>query len=634
MDYNHFNILFLLSDLCYIMSPILGNFVPIVMTRSLFQKIQFLYNDAGEKANRITANKLINYCFQLMIVYLYQQDYANLSVSKMMTNVMFKALESDSRTRFQVWKNLWKVRVTHADFMRVIHGGTHFEVRPTTSITLPDPMPDDENLFLEAYNIINNIEVIEETLHNPNSFYVLEKDISNTEHLLSAFSSCEGTITEINEHDLQKGFEPSFLGKDNIVYRALLPGQLTTRDQVSRELLIWRTRIDLEHLIHSVFDKRFLKLQETPFVELPEPPRLVPIKDYYGPTTEHNTCYLNTVLVCLLMFPNSYFLKKLFQADIQMTHFFDVAKNLCTNNDDRATRMVNFRMKVMKGPPYQVTFKFIKEVYKDLSLDYEYRLACKQNLILLFEAIQSGDLNNINRYRDRVVQLFFNCRSLSNTPNIKFGDQGEPDSFAIFIQNLLDLTETEVVKTRDYTTKTGTFKPCTKTFKEEPSFLWALQLPSNISNRETYSVGQLLIKRDTSFANYICQGKPYQSMQEYISSLITPFICFTITRATENYDPKKPVLDSDGWPVQQAVLNYSIFPQEHLTYIELDLWLRGVIVYQPNHYVCYVLNPFNNVWMYYDLNNLKIVGIYEDMIDHMQQQVLNNGVMYFYAPNE
>ena len=659
MDTNHLNILALLTDLCYAVQPILNKELPIVMTNSLYTIVKNYYINISPESIQFQLERariMLFLCFQMTQVYLYEQNYRSTDDAHMMTNLLFKSLEASPVDRFQAWKNLLRLRVTWVDVLRVyqhdvlqepqqnIQYDVYYNDSVLTEMLKTDPSwrvkPESVHQFYDkARRIVDHMTSAEPTFQTltQNPSVLLTKNIAKpwAEPYFSALLTIEKTIEVL---DIDHREKPGYKTENNILYDAVVEGQSV----VGAELHILKNRLHTARNLHQLFDEWLTRhiVPHTREYRLPDAPE--PLLNYYGPTTDRNNCYFNTVLVSMFMFPTEFLLKHLFLKRLQKTHIFDLSQNFCVDSvpDFNIPTLEKFRKDALNTASYRMSTKACSIIQDIIKADFDDRLDAVDNLQKVYQAFQTNNLQQINDMRNRILRSFISCRAMSNMPNIKVGDVGEPEGVVLFLENLLGLRTAYIEKTQTYYFKSNPEPMCENVTPEPDIFQYQIRLPESPSLDTIYSLQQMLMKTETNRENPACKYRRYNYFDEIITKLEASYICFTFQRTRDRLE-NRVYVDSKGNRVRRRLDRYKIIPNETLEKINemLDtrgpiLRLRAVIVYQPcqsGHYVCYVLNPTTDKWLYYNINKLTLVGSYEEMINDREQQVLEQAVMYFYG---
>jgi len=680
MDSNHFNILALLTDLCYALQPILNKELPIVMTNSLYIIVKNYYINISPGSLHFQlerARMLLFLCFQMTQVYLYEQDYSSRDDAYMMTNLLFKSLEASPVDRFQVWKNLLRLRVTWPDLLRVYQQDTEYQLYFVPSsleeLLQEDPSwrekPDSIHQFYDkARHIVDRITSAGpefQRLPENHEPVFLQKDIATpwAEPYFSALLTTDKTIEVLNErHDEM----PAYKTKNNIMYDAVIKGD----DVVSRELHILQNRLLKIRILHNLFDEWLTGyiVPEIGEYRLPDPP--TPLQTYYGPTTDSNNCYFNTVLVSMFMFPTTFLLQHLFLKRLVKTHFFDMSQDFCVDHipNFKSSTLNPFRKETLVNASFQMSTEVGSIIQQVVQADYTDRIGAVHKLQELYQAFQTNNLQQINNIRNRLITFFISCRAMSNMPIIRIGDQGEPEGVVLFLENLLGLKVAYIEKTQYYYSNASQNPEpeCEHVTPEPDIFQYQLRFPQSPSIHTPYTLQQLLLKDEVNRDPPMCKFKRYNYFIEFVTELRARYICFTIQRTLPRQENQRTIskqrnqrtiskqrnqrtiskqrnqrtisrkingieVDEEGFPVEHHLLKYKVIPNETLDKISPKLRLRAVVVYQPGHYVCYVLDPYADEWLYYDRNALRPVGNHEEMMRHNNYQVLEQAVMYFYG---
>jgi hypothetical protein len=297
-----------------------------------------------------------------------------------------------------------------------------------------------------------------------------------------------------------------------------------------------------------------------------------------------NSCYLDSVLISLLLVPNK------FIDNFILSNLFGTTKN----------------------------WTFCKTKTKNKSLSIE------DNLNKIGE-IQDELRSLVNDFRQRQItrpvctklrSLFKNC---NNTTISFYWLQNEEDSIeflnyilSMFIEEDISIQEKTVnILNDDYSFFRNEEKIREKggiVINIKPEYITSEDLDLYLSQ---FLIEEIQVEVRGEIAQTIIKK---QIIKETIYS---PYIIFTINRKT----------------LSGAVNSKKFIPNEHIKLKENinNLSLHSVVVYNSHHYTCYFL--YNTIWYYYnDLDHqLQKIGNYNKLISRKTYpNVLTNGTIFFY----
>lgn len=375
---------------------------------------------------------------------------------------------------------------------------------------------------------------------------------------------------------------------------------------------------------------------------------------YIGPQTDFNCCYMNSVLVALLMFPAPIVVQRLV-LPVQKQHILK-NENLCLGDpqkDDlvpvRIQGIETVKMEARNNSDYVLTYSTLKNIIYCIDFDCIARTNLKKALYdLLIEfsnTSKSGRVTKEDRvrsFRNQVVDCSLNCQQLSSNPARMYGNTGEPEGVLELFQFIMFKNNIRYVKTRKYSDAKGEpLLTCVENRTGTENLLFNLPLPE----QGEHKISELLSKQDVSIAkgNFIntrgvpdvevfeCKyQKKYHRLEEYYSSLSGSIICFSVSRG-------RLTVARDGSVVLELDTTKSLYPDKELTLFELQLKLTAVIVTWGAHYVCFVRPQTQEMWYYFNGGGLCEVGSFEAMLQYsgniegLQGQAKRQGVIYVYT---
>lgn len=308
-----------------------------------------------------------------------------------------------------------------------------------------------------------------------------------------------------------------------------------------------------------------------------------------GLTWTGNSCYLDSVLVCL----------------------FAVKSNFIDEY------ILNSKLKKRSG-----TLLDCMEDSDDEKIDLKNRKEIQNELKNIYDNMKNGKRQKCLKLR----KYFKNCRGGQLFYGSRMAESGE---FLTFIFNIFD-TNVAVKKTITYGTNNVSINPDKDLIKTseitDNSASMVHFIPSDIvrllSTRVYYELRSFLTIRDDSGElapenQYKDDnGNSYKRRISYNTIIDTPYLVFRIDRLWLN-----------------KFFQTKIIPSQIITLQNLKQFaLSSIVVFRRMHYTCYFRCGKN--WYYYDDtdDNIELIGSYNKMLNIKTfPNVITNGTVYFYT---
>jgi hypothetical protein len=593
LNVSYLNMLFLLNDVCKLFQNIYKKLIPVPMTTSYFTYL----NDLRKKGKRevVEHNLKTNWSFQSSYVI---QDYRN-SSDLLYQNVL-KAIpenEEDERVLYQFWKESFLHQVSKKDFENlkvnfvIPNNVTWYEFRedaieadlPTDSIlkrgykraqclTKTSTELKDEDLIPRKINILWN------------KGYSVLSSVGYMEDLLGDLSSKEFSVIGNNLEETKITYEHVY---DQCIY--LMYYTLQTKANFLRS-------VDFSSTPKHVVTLPSLSLQTRPTFKK--------LTQFRGPEYIQNTCFMNTVLVALLLFPSTYVLDILYDTPIEENHFLDLTKKKCA--------------------AIKIDITDVNLVAAYSYLDCKNRIQFVLALRNYFEALQIGDQTRLEEARGKVYSKVLACNTYT-AERITQGSFGENEAILEYFNELFNLRSYNSVKTvnnyyrdRDAVVE-ETEADCVSTNNNPVSLLYQASLNWDTVNILTLQ-NLLSLKIENTVENIDVQRDWFEcdSQKLYLKRVSFFYFDFKLVGISLSRKDWKPE-PRDFFEVKvqpDQVLKMSLL-SESGQILNYDLYLRGIILHLKEnlHYVSLVCNPSNKKWYLYNSNLLELyANTYEDML--------------------
>lgn len=622
------NVLFLLSDLCYIVKPLYNNAeVPIAMTAKL---LNTLLEQPVENVNSAVA-----FCFKLLMAYLYQQDSDDLDGIQLGHNILLQSMAAPDLTLFTVWKNLLRVRITPDLIMEqpLMRDVSTFEPQVTPNASL----------------LSNGLHVYEQFLGLPSERMVLFHDLfllekkENTPFSVLTSGKNFKSLTAFDP-----SWQPDFTGSNSVA-------QDTVIDKRRQTLIcLLAERVNAEKQLHQSLFKLYELYGLNPNAVYGENemfvpkkvPRFSPLPLYIGPTTSdeetYNNCFLNSALVSLLMFPSSYVLTQLYKTAIQKVHVLDTTSKMCyPKNAGSWQDYRNYITRDLAKKDEKVPFTMVQQVTNMVNNDYKLKEKAADAFRTCLQTFQSNV--DPNRIRRMLRELLTTCQSLVSGKMAE-NQFGEPEVVFEFFQEMFNPPSNFLEKQVVYESPVA--PPCSSV-QRDFVFLRSLVLPLPVPRPENQLQSDTLLTYFRAQVNQVLESEEaglecnhmrmYNKRTQTLKYISGTFFCFTVSRT--NFLG----LENEGEAAQKAgeeeehdlMLDDTKFvipdPEFPLS-DSAPLKLRAVIVTQGGyHFVCYVLNTFTGQWLYFNGGQLREVGDYSALLAHNNAEVVWRGTSYIYG---
>lgn len=589
MDVSQINVLFLMNDVCKMYQNVYQTLIPVPMTNSFNNFLQ----------NQRNKNELIqeNFSFQCRYV---QQDYKNNS-DFLYGNVVSALPENEDESfLFTFWKFTLLHQISKSDFENLNNLYKTGFIQTYTTYSLvgisdedtkeadPTESPLQKGLKLEKHLQKNTVSVLIEQLDT----FSPKTITTNYNYGLSVLSS----LAHIHEQfDFDKRFHSTLTSTD------------ITFEGVNQAIYLMCLSLQSKY---SFFLKLPRQIVNFPFLEPNLKTYRIPIfstevKQLYGPLYNLNTCFINTALVGLLLFPSKSILHILYNIDIPKAHVLDKNVKFCqrkaldkTNIEDVAAYSFN-----------------------DQNNKINFVLALRE----LYEALQIRNYDEIQNARDKVYAKTIECSSFTSNPIIGVNEMGESEAVYEYFNVLFNLSGyNKMYKVFAYYNDINADESkadCT-TASPRPDPISLFYPLNNIDTDEIADKSKIFMLRDLLGLKQVMKGSVYACGDSYYPKRVEEnffdfrhnTIVFTLTRnklpGSKNPDE---LFEVKVQPDQELELTAN----KNGMLIPYKLYLRAIICFYryAAHYVCLLCNPSNKVWYLYDTTEINEYAFtYDDML--------------------
>jgi hypothetical protein len=338
-----------------------------------------------------------------------------------------------------------------------------------------------------------------------------------------------------------------------------------------------------------------------------------------GPTHNQQTCYINTVLVSLLLFPTQTILNILYQTPVLYKHALDVHAKLCSNSE---------KVNIIEPMSIEEVRKLAQISYND---KYE-RMMFVWWLRRYYNALHTPT-SDIEVAREGIVKSVERCKNLG-TGTAKVGGIGEPQTMFEVLSELFPLPNTN-------------FKHVTSTMSDSD------ETEQHCVSKQKFSTGLLVPTQDDDQDNPKLLSEFL--LRESIEEEKDTFDCTFIDGTTARFKKRGVVNFFDGnlfafeyvrqiWNPRAAVRlkTREITPDEVLQQGTSNLlYLRAVILYlftyqgsklvNFQHYIAVLRKPGTTNWFLYDSEKLTLFATsYNELLekDWTHTDIMRNDTVF------
>ena len=570
------NLLYYLSDVCHALKPLHGEAgVPLVMTNHFLKELSVKIHNDPQKVQAIMYN-----IYQQLMVYAFQQDFNQLDYNRLSQDVLIRSFISPEDRLVKVWSKLLRVRgdlfmgcetmklYTTAQLQEAEAQGAHgvweryqglpnARVRPDGSVYYASPLLSDD------------VSVMSSNISSPTV------DLPNVQNLLP-LKGPSGT--------LMKTFS--------------FPNSPLMHCQIRRA----SHEAELHRVITSLVKPE--AKEELAQVILREPSLRGP-GTFAGPTG--NNCWINSVIVSLLIFPSTYVMEQVFQNRVKKTHYLDMTKSLYTSNSAEKEARDNVFYKFLSRP---VTLDMQRMMEAAVEQDYNKRREAAALFEECYNVFHTAGADP-NPVRDRIKQKMSECKSMLETTaaeQITAYGIGNETHVISFFEAVYEPPTNEVVFQKIYTR--ALIDSSTLTVDEskvERSSILSVNVPEGQGGKTllTYFADQYRDRMELS------KGGEYTHLTKSFQSLKGHFFSFNVNRGYNIRDETGHLLGTRTDFSHEVIPERSFFSADGT-----ELFLLSVIVHHPGHVLCYVLDPCIQQYRYFDGGDLnQIMGGYDQLLN-------------------